>query len=245
MLQTAWRLPLRKLVLAMPITAVIVAVAAHALTDLGWTRVLPARRAALPDRPGAVVERRHQPARAAPRAPLAQPRVGPERRPRAAGRARVLGRAAASARTTSSGGSSCSRTSRWASASGLARRLRRQPAAAARQRDRRLDPGPPEVALRARDGVRDLRHRRRAAAGGQRADRGVRVRDRARHPAARPARDVRAPVRGHRRDRQARRVRRVRLAADASTGCSATAGPPSRSSPSRCSSPGRWRSGSR
>src|SRR3954452_12895787 len=37
MLQTEWRLPLRKLVLAMPITAAIVAVAAAALTDLTWT----------------------------------------------------------------------------------------------------------------------------------------------------------------------------------------------------------------
>jgi NhaP-type Na+/H+ or K+/H+ antiporter len=37
MLQTAWHLPLRKLVLAMPITAAIVAVAAHALTGLSWT----------------------------------------------------------------------------------------------------------------------------------------------------------------------------------------------------------------
>jgi NhaP-type Na+/H+ or K+/H+ antiporter len=37
MLQTAWRLPARKLVLAMPITAAIVALAAHLLTDLGWT----------------------------------------------------------------------------------------------------------------------------------------------------------------------------------------------------------------
>jgi NhaP-type Na+/H+ or K+/H+ antiporter len=36
MLQTQWRLPLRKLVLAMPITAAIVAAAAHVLTDLGW-----------------------------------------------------------------------------------------------------------------------------------------------------------------------------------------------------------------
>jgi NhaP-type Na+/H+ or K+/H+ antiporter len=36
MLQTQWRLPLRKLVLAMPITAVIVAVCAQVLTDLGW-----------------------------------------------------------------------------------------------------------------------------------------------------------------------------------------------------------------
>jgi sodium/hydrogen antiporter len=37
MLQTAWRLPLRKLVLAMPITAALVALAAHLLTDLNWT----------------------------------------------------------------------------------------------------------------------------------------------------------------------------------------------------------------
>jgi NhaP-type Na+/H+ or K+/H+ antiporter len=37
MLRTEWHLPLRKLVLAMPITAVIVAVAAAAFTDLSWT----------------------------------------------------------------------------------------------------------------------------------------------------------------------------------------------------------------
>ncbi len=37
MLRTAWHLPLRKLVLAMPITAVIVALAAKALIDLSWT----------------------------------------------------------------------------------------------------------------------------------------------------------------------------------------------------------------
>lgn len=37
MLQKAWRLPLRKLVLAMPITAALVAVVANLLTDLGWT----------------------------------------------------------------------------------------------------------------------------------------------------------------------------------------------------------------
>src|SRR3954451_4148883 len=36
MLQTAWRLPLRKLVVAMPLTCVIVAVAAHVFTNLGW-----------------------------------------------------------------------------------------------------------------------------------------------------------------------------------------------------------------
>jgi NhaP-type Na+/H+ or K+/H+ antiporter len=37
MLRTQWRLPLRKLVLAMPITCVLVACAAKALTDLSWT----------------------------------------------------------------------------------------------------------------------------------------------------------------------------------------------------------------
>src|SRR5919106_1207644 len=37
MLQTAWHLPFRKLVLAMPITAALIAVVTHALTDLGWT----------------------------------------------------------------------------------------------------------------------------------------------------------------------------------------------------------------
>src|SRR4051794_10150615 len=36
-LRTEWHLPLRKLVLAMPITAAIVAVAAAAFTDLSWT----------------------------------------------------------------------------------------------------------------------------------------------------------------------------------------------------------------
>jgi NhaP-type Na+/H+ or K+/H+ antiporter len=38
MLRTEWHLPLRKLVLAMPITAAIVAVAVAALTDLSWTQ---------------------------------------------------------------------------------------------------------------------------------------------------------------------------------------------------------------
>jgi NhaP-type Na+/H+ or K+/H+ antiporter len=37
MLQTAWRLPLRKLVIAMPLTCLIVAAATHWLTGLGWT----------------------------------------------------------------------------------------------------------------------------------------------------------------------------------------------------------------
>ncbi len=37
MLQEAWHLPLRKLVLAMPLTCVLVALVTHTLTDLSWT----------------------------------------------------------------------------------------------------------------------------------------------------------------------------------------------------------------
>ena len=37
LLQTQWHLPLRKLVLAMPLTAVIVAAGAHLMTNLSWT----------------------------------------------------------------------------------------------------------------------------------------------------------------------------------------------------------------
>lgn len=37
LLQRHWQLPLRKLVVAMPITAIVVALAAHALVGLGWT----------------------------------------------------------------------------------------------------------------------------------------------------------------------------------------------------------------
>ena len=40
MLQTAWHLPFRNLALAMPLTALLVAFACHALTDLGWTESL-------------------------------------------------------------------------------------------------------------------------------------------------------------------------------------------------------------
>jgi sodium/hydrogen antiporter len=40
MLQKAWHLPFRNLVLAMPLTALIVALLTHTLTDLGWTESL-------------------------------------------------------------------------------------------------------------------------------------------------------------------------------------------------------------
>jgi sodium/hydrogen antiporter len=40
MLQKAWHLPFRKLVLAMPLTAVLIALVTHTLTDLDWTESL-------------------------------------------------------------------------------------------------------------------------------------------------------------------------------------------------------------
>ena len=40
MLRKAWHLPFRNLVLAMPITCLLVALVTHALTDLGWTESL-------------------------------------------------------------------------------------------------------------------------------------------------------------------------------------------------------------
>src|SRR5439155_15284417 len=40
MLQTAWHLPFRKLVLAMPITFGLVGLATHTLTDLNWRESL-------------------------------------------------------------------------------------------------------------------------------------------------------------------------------------------------------------
>jgi NhaP-type Na+/H+ or K+/H+ antiporter len=40
MLQTAWHLPFRKLLVAMPVTALLVGFVCHALTDLGWTESL-------------------------------------------------------------------------------------------------------------------------------------------------------------------------------------------------------------
>ncbi len=91
MLQRHWHLPLRKLVLAMPLTAVIVAVAAHVLTDLTWTESFLLGALLSPTDPvlsSTVVTNprvpRHHP-------PLAQPRVGAQRRPRAPGGARVRG----------------------------------------------------------------------------------------------------------------------------------------------------------
>ena len=71
-----WHLPFRKLVLAMPLTALIVAAGTRLLTGLSWTESFLRGRAAVAHRPGAVLERGHQSAGAAAGASLAQPRVG-------------------------------------------------------------------------------------------------------------------------------------------------------------------------
>ncbi len=78
MLQREWRLPLRKLAVTMPLTAIIAAAAAHWLIGLDWTRSPCSARAALAHRPRADLEHRHQPARAPPHPALAEPRVGAE-----------------------------------------------------------------------------------------------------------------------------------------------------------------------
>ena len=199
----------------MPLTAAIVAVAAHAAHRPRLDRVLPAGRAAVADRPGAVLVGGHQPARAAAGAPLAEPRVRAERRAGAAGRAgahRVAGGAADGedfvwwefVLQDVGVGLRDGHPGRAASARCCCR---------AGRRFGPRDPAPPEGALRARRRLRRLRHRGRPAAGGQRLHRGVRLRDRARHPAAGHPRLLRGALAGHHRDREAGHLRGVRLAA--------------------------------
>ena len=110
MLQRQWHLPLRKLVLAMPITAAVVAVGAHLLTNLGWTECFLLGALLSPTDPVLSSSRRHEPPRPAADPPLAEPRVGAERRSRAAGGARAGDGDQRATPPTSSGGSSCSRT---------------------------------------------------------------------------------------------------------------------------------------
>ena len=209
MLQNAWRLPLRKLVVAMPLTCVIVALAAHALTDLGWTECFLLGALLSPTDPvlsSSVVTN--------PRVP----RVVRHSLNLESGLNDGLALPAVLAFLAVAAGQDdfvwwqfVLQDVTLGFAFGIAMGLL---AAALMPRSTR-DPGAPAVAVRARRRVRDLRRHGRAAAGGQRADRGVRVRDHARHPPPRPAPDVRGARRRHRRDRQARRVRRLRLAAHA------------------------------
>ena len=137
MLQRAWHLPLRKLVLAMPLTAGIVAVAAHVLIELTWTECFLLGALLSPTDPVLFLERRHQPARAAPRAPLAQPRVGAERRAGAAGGARLRWRRSARpaalrvVAVRAPGRGARLRSRRWPAASLASRLMPRESGAAA------------------------------------------------------------------------------------------------------------------
>ena len=139
MLQKAWHLPFRNLVLAMPLTCLLVALVTHTVTDLDWTESLLIGRAAVA-RPTRSSRRAWSPTRAC-RASFAI-RSTSSRGSTTAWRCR---RCSPSPRppsraTTSPGGSSCSRT--WASALatglvlGVARRAADAAAAPARTRRR-------------------------------------------------------------------------------------------------------------
>ena len=62
LLQRQWELPLRKLAVAMPITAVIVGVLAHALVGLSWTESLLLGALLSPTDPVLSSGRGHRPA---------------------------------------------------------------------------------------------------------------------------------------------------------------------------------------
>ena len=83
-----WGPPARALVFAMPITLGLLALGAKLLfAELSLGRGVPARRGALADRPGGHLDGGHRAAGAGVDPPHAQPRVGAQRRPRAAVRA--------------------------------------------------------------------------------------------------------------------------------------------------------------
>ena len=237
MLQREWRLPLRKLALAMPLTAGLVALAAKALTDLTWTEALLLGALAVADRPGPVLGGRDQPEGAAQGASLPEPGVGPERRSGAARRPGAHGLAhggrgwirVVGVRAPGRGRGLCDRHSRGPG---------RDRAAAPLGRLRRRDQPAPESALR--DGHRLRRVRGRgAAARGQRLHRRVRVRDRAGNPPSGPARVLREALGGRDRVGQARDLRRVRLAAHPRRLVLRAASRPPRSRCSPCSWRGR------
>ena len=207
MLQEAWHLPLRKLALAMPLTCVFVALATHVLTDLGWTESFLVGALLSPTDPvlsSAVVTN--------PRVPrLVRHSLNLE-----SGLNDGLALPAVLAFTAAAAGDDefvwwqfvlqdvlVGLLSGLAVAFVASRLMPRGRALGAR--DQRASEG----AVRARRGLRRVRHRD-AASGGQRVHRGVRGRDRAGDLAARHPRVLRGAERGHRRDREARRVRRLR-----------------------------------
>ena len=214
MLQRQWKLPLRKLVVAMPITAVIVGVLAHALVGLSWTESLLLGALLSPTDPvlssGVVTD---------PRVPeLIRHSLNLESGLNDGLRAPGCARAGGSART----GRQRLRVVA-VRAGGHRPRPRVRPgvrrswlaADAARGRGRQpADTGTSACALRPRPGVRNLRADRPGQAR-ERVHRGVRGGDRRRHPAPGPAHGLRRGRRRGRGDRQARDLHRVREPADA------------------------------
>jgi len=186
MLQKAWRLPVRKLALGMPITCVLIAVVAHALIGLSWTESFLLGALLSPTDPvlsSSVVTN--------PRVPrLIRHSLNLESGMND-GLALPAVLAFSAALVTNQGdfvwyefvlqdvglglvfGVVLGFVAAWA--------MPRGRGDAPRARDRG-HPGPPQGAVRARRGVRDLRHRGRRAER-QRVHRRVRVRDHARDPA--------------------------------------------------------------
>ena len=173
-----WRVPFRKLVIGMSITVAIIAVFAHvAVFRVLVARGVPARRAALTDRSDPVLGGRHKPAGPGDYQAFAEPRVGAQRRARAAGGARVRGsarRAFAPFRVVAV------RAARRRARVRLRARLRAgrlgADATPGKEPGGRAGSRPSEGALRARNRVRDLQ-RDGAASPWQRLHRGVRRRD--------------------------------------------------------------------
>ena len=175
MLQKAWRPPLRKLVLAMPITAGIIAVAAHALTDLSWTQAFLLGALLSPTDPvlsSSVVTN--------PRVP----RIVRHSLNLESGLNDGLALPPVLALIAALGADSDFVWWRFVLQDvtlGVALRRRHRAAGLGGPAARRHDPRPPAGARRARGRVRRLRGDD-AAAARQRRDRRLRVRDHARHP---------------------------------------------------------------
>ncbi len=242
MLQKAWHLPFRKLVLAMPLTAAIVALGRARAHRPRLDGVLPARRAAGADRPGPVVIGGHQPAR--PRVVrhslnlesgmndgLALPAV-------LAFTAALVG--ATAARSSSGGVRAPGRHARVRVRAGMGLRVGAMP------RERRVDRGIPDhqkslYALGAAFATYGVAVGLPPEGNGLIAVFVCAIVLGIRRPDLRETFEAR---RRHRRDRQARRVRRVRLAAHARRPVRRRLGR-RRARRRRCSSRAPWRSGSR
>ena len=213
MLRREWHLPLRKLVLAMPITAAIVALAVAALTDLSWTEAFLVGALLSPTDPvlsSSVVTNPRVPRLIRHSLNLESGLNDGLALPPVLALVAALGASEQRLRVVAL---------RAAGRDARLRLRRRHRAAGSRRCCRaaadRSDPGAPARALRARRRVPDLRRRRRCRRTATASSRCSSARSRSASAGPTSARCSRRRARRHRRDRQARRLRRVRLAADA------------------------------